>query len=560
MRGALNERRCVHKQQQQQQQKQQQQQGAGIAHHCVSTVCIGAKSKLHRATRDANNTSSVHQLQGCLKRCLALTADESCVSRAELALQTEAPLLKRMPRTAHNAAVPPGRPQCEQCTKTPSFALFGQRALRCAAHKGPACLPFGFSPFDRHGLCCTDAAVQLAYPSAFLHSTGMVCVTSGFCSKDGCLKTPYYARKGCKAIRCSLHKEKYHVNVVDKRRCLHDGCEKKASFSLPGERPEYCGSHKLPHMLGLAGQAEFKRQQAAAPSAAAAANAGSAASAANSGKLQPGAGSDAASKRVVSNTAAARSGRTATARSNTAAAAAAAAMQDDSEDMAGADSDRTLSDVDDVQPKHMPRPQQRQYHQPQQRQQQQQQQQQYQQPQQRPQQLQQQQLQQQHARRTPALSHSRSHTAAAGSANSGQTSSGSAYSRASSALKPTTAAGQRPAAASATAAAARAQPVQVPVTVPAVHASTQRKRKRDSEQSAAAADVAVQRAAAPRPPAAAATAAASAATGSLLSANSGAEQQHVEQAIARLATAQGLRPGFKLHLTKFLYSMLSDSA
>jgi EsV-1-7 cysteine-rich motif len=97
-------------------------------------------------------------------------------------------------------------------------------------------------------------------------------------------------------------------------------------------------------------------------------------------------------------------------------------------------------------------------------------------------------------------------------------------------------------------------------TVPATEpAAAKKRKKRDVQQSSTATATA----AAAAPPVRAVHAAAVANrvfdSSSEQRANTGAEQQHVEQAIARLATAQGLRPAFKLQLTTFLYSLLSES-
>lgn len=55
-----------------------------------------------------------------------------------------------------------------------------------------------------------------------------------------------YGRTGEMPQYCSTHKADDMVDVKKRRRCNVDGCDKRASYALEGDKAAFCSAHKKP--------------------------------------------------------------------------------------------------------------------------------------------------------------------------------------------------------------------------------------------------------------------------------------------------------------------------
>lgn len=56
---------------------------------------------------------------------------------------------------------------------------------------------------------------------------------------------------GLQGAYCGQHKLK-DMERVNTRRCSAEGCDKRASFNVPGQPAQYCGQHKSNGMVDVA--------------------------------------------------------------------------------------------------------------------------------------------------------------------------------------------------------------------------------------------------------------------------------------------------------------------
>ena len=63
------------------------------------------------------------------------------------------------------------------------------------------------------------------------------------CVFAGCGKIPFYAKEGCKARHCVVHKEADEVDVKSAR-CIFTGCGKQPSYAKEGCKARHCVAHK----------------------------------------------------------------------------------------------------------------------------------------------------------------------------------------------------------------------------------------------------------------------------------------------------------------------------
>ena len=71
------------------------------------------------------------------------------------------------------------------------------------------------------------------------------------CSTPGCTKQRRYApARGQPAQYCGAHAPHDWPDVVAKR-CSFDGCPKRPSYGLPGDRAYRCSTHAMPTMIDL---------------------------------------------------------------------------------------------------------------------------------------------------------------------------------------------------------------------------------------------------------------------------------------------------------------------
>lgn len=96
---------------------------------------------------------------------------------------------------------------------------------------------FGYS--REHAVRCATHALE-----------GMENVKAKRCKHPTCKKRPSFNHPGQSTpIYCDDHKELGMKDVVTKKHCEHsDGCDKRAVFGLPGQRPSRCGKHALEGM------------------------------------------------------------------------------------------------------------------------------------------------------------------------------------------------------------------------------------------------------------------------------------------------------------------------
>ena len=70
------------------------------------------------------------------------------------------------------------------------------------------------------------------------------------CLHEGCTKKPSFNLEGEKPLYCKTHKSEAMIDVLNKK-CLHKGCTKQPSYNLEGEEPLYCKAHKLEGMIDV---------------------------------------------------------------------------------------------------------------------------------------------------------------------------------------------------------------------------------------------------------------------------------------------------------------------
>ena len=65
------------------------------------------------------------------------------------------------------------------------------------------------------------------------------------CIRAGCKLTASFGDAATGAILCSTHREPQHVDLIHKKRCEHQSCDRNPAFGLPSERlARFCKEHR----------------------------------------------------------------------------------------------------------------------------------------------------------------------------------------------------------------------------------------------------------------------------------------------------------------------------
>lgn len=148
------------------------------------------------------------------------------------------------------------RPQCEYCSRRPSYGLDGNRPRWCKRHAldgakdvvNPRCQHTGcdrrptFGMFGGRPQWCSAHKLD-----------GASDIVNKRCLHLGCARHPVFGTPGGRPRWCAEHKPAEARDVVNKR-CQHDGCMRRAKFGMPGERPMWCTKHKADGAENITGR------------------------------------------------------------------------------------------------------------------------------------------------------------------------------------------------------------------------------------------------------------------------------------------------------------------
>jgi hypothetical protein len=148
-----------------------------------------------------------------------------------------------------------GLPACEEdgCfSSSRSFGFPGQKGVRCKKHALPGMVNVCNLLCEHKG--CVSKSRTFDVPGGkgrFCKEhalSTMVNVRNRLCDHPGCTSTSRnFGVPGGKGRFCLVHKQEGMIDVLTQR-CIHPGCETRANFSMKGQPPRYCGTHKLPGM------------------------------------------------------------------------------------------------------------------------------------------------------------------------------------------------------------------------------------------------------------------------------------------------------------------------
>jgi len=149
-----------------------------------------------------------------------------------------------------------------KCTIIPTYGIQGEKAKYCFEHSKlfENMIRVSYNNCKwKNGteVCITRACYNTEGKKALYCSVhkepGMINVVNrDKCIEDGCITRPSYnflnEKKG---IYCEIHKKPNMHNIKDKR-CVHEGCVKIASYNIIGiKKPLYCDEHKLENMTNI---------------------------------------------------------------------------------------------------------------------------------------------------------------------------------------------------------------------------------------------------------------------------------------------------------------------
>lgn len=138
--------------------------------------------------------------------------------------------------------------RCSECQLLrPSFALPGQTADRCRAHKLPGMVNVMKKTCFAGGCAlrpCFGTIGRAASHCKLHRSAHMVDVVHPKCEEAGCTLRPSFETLGLKrASRCKAHSDETMVDVIHTQRCLWPGCTKQPHFG--DTMPTHCREHSL---------------------------------------------------------------------------------------------------------------------------------------------------------------------------------------------------------------------------------------------------------------------------------------------------------------------------
>ena len=82
------------------------------------------------------------------------------------------------------------------------------------------------------------------------------------CKEENCNKRPLFNLPNeKKGIYCLTHKKENMVNVIEKRKCKQENCNKQPQFNLPNEKKGvYCSTHKKENMVNVIEKRKCKEE------------------------------------------------------------------------------------------------------------------------------------------------------------------------------------------------------------------------------------------------------------------------------------------------------------